>query len=78
MWIVGSIANVRKDRSVNGYGREGTKLTVDSFKEGNQTNGAKCEDKWYVSQFPHLPPKVILLASVLKRNHQDRASFQEN
>ena len=46
MWIVGSIANVRKDRSVNGYGREGTKLTVDSFKEGNQTNEAKCEEKW--------------------------------
>lgn len=43
MRIVGSIANVRKDRSVNG--REGTKLTVDSFKEGNQTNGAKCEDR---------------------------------
>lgn len=45
MLIVGSIANVRKDRSVNGYGREGTKLTVDSFKEGNQTNEAKCEEK---------------------------------
>ena len=76
MWIVGSIANVRKDRSVNG--REGTKLTVDSFKEGNQTNGAKREDRWLVSQFSQLPPKVILLASVLKRNHADRASFQEN